>query len=751
MWSTLRRLPDGRLDSAGSVTDLLQSSSQSLILVTGASYLIWHVFSTIVWADTLGMRVWLVTPIVLFSCLLSLRLLRHRLLAAQAVWQAGLAAAIAVAVIAFRQPLIAFALALLPLMAVITVGWQAGLLAQGMITILVWLLAGASAPWALPAAHGWAIALGGAYTWLLGWAATRSLLVATEWSLFSFEQARHKVDEARDQRLELKQVQQDLMQANRELARLSDRLRAMHQVAEEARRAKEEFVANVSHEFRTPLNMVIGFSEMITQLPKLYGADLPPALLADIAAIERNSRHLAKLVDDVLDLSQMEAGQMALSREWTSISAIVDTAIAAVRSFFESKGLYLRTELAPELPTVFWDATRIRQVVLNLLSNAGRFTEQGGVTVRAWRDGGHVTVSVADTGPGISPEKQEQLFEPFHQLDGSIRRLHGGSGLGLSISKRFVEMHGGRTWLESAVGQGTTVYFSIPLESPSAALADEDPRRWLSPYGEYARQRERSKAPAPPVSARFVLLEEGDTLQRLFRRYAYNAEVVAVRDAASAIHELSRSPAQALVANIVPSAAREVLAGQLGRLPYDTPLVTCWVPGEDDAARRLGVARYLVKPVGREALLSALEGLGDGVRTVLAVDDEPEALRLVSRMLSSAERGYRVLRATSGQRALALLRRRRPDAMLLDLVMPGIDGFRVLQEKSQDPTLRDIPVIVLSSRDPSGEPIVSDTLTVTRHGGLSMRQLLAGIEAVSQILTPSVRPAHPEPPEAPRA
>jgi CheY-like chemotaxis protein len=155
----------------------------------------------------------------------------------------------------------------------------------------------------------------------------------------------------------------------------------------------------------------------------------------------------------------------------------------------------------------------------------------------------------------------------------------------------------------------------------------------------------------------------------------------------------------------------------------------------------LGVVRYLVKPITRDTLLATVAGLGNGVKTVLLVDDEQEALQLFGRILSSADQGYRVLRAKNGQAALSLMRDRQPDVMLLDLIMPGIDGFQVLQEKSRDPAIRDIPVVVISSRDPAGEPIVSDMLTVTRAGGLSMRDLLACIEALSEILAPSVRPA----------
>ena len=170
---------------------------------------------------------------------------------------------------------------------------------------------------------------------------------------------------------------------------------------------------------------------------------------------------------------------------------------------------------------------------------------------------------------------------------------------------------------------------------------------------------------------------------------------------------------------------------------YGTPAVSCWVPGEDEAARRLGVVQYLVKPVPAEKLLEAIEALDGDIRTVLVVDDEPDELHLFARMLEADPHNYRILQVTSGQRALDMLRTRRPDVMLLDLVMAGIDGFQVLEEKGRDPAIRDIPVIVISSRDPTGDPVVSNTLTVTHGSGLSVRNLLACIQAIGEILSPA--------------
>jgi len=805
MWFGLRMSSKANADLVSAVADLLESTSRVLILTTSGICLAWYLVGALVgWPMASLGSTFLVALVVITVAAVALYVLPQRLLAAQVWWLVGVGGVVVLAAYLFRRPEIAFLFALLPLMAVVTVGWPAGLLAQGFVVVGVWWLSRTLLSGSLPFSYGLGIVAGGAVAGTLGWSVTQSLLRITGWALANYEQGRHSVKEMREQQLELKQTQEDLIHANRELARLSDRLRAMQQVAEEARRAKEEFVANVSHELRTPLNMIIGFSEMITQSPQIYGSELPPALLADIDAIYANSQHLARLVDDVLDLSQVEAGRMALSKEWASLPEIVDAAALAVRPLYESKGLYLDVQVPDDLPPLFCDSTRIRQVVLNLLSNAGRFTERGGVRVRAWREPGcsgwvhpadgyirlirdnteaRVVVSVTDTGPGIAPEDQARLFEPFQQVDSSMRRPQGGSGLGLSISKRFVEMHKGRMWLESPAsmqvphasggsvtphycgaacpgnqeeGPGTTFYFSLPLETPlpttlastermstsrmsTSRMSTSGAMRWLNPHGEYEyRIRTRPfKAPAPVVAPRFVLLEEGKTLQRLFSRYLHGFETCSVQDAGSAMVELNRAPAQALIVNAPPLGETPARLGQLTDLPYRTPAITCWVPGEDEAARQLGVVRYLTKPVTRDQLLSTLEGLGDRVKRVLLVDDQPEALQLFARMLSSTNCGYRVLRAESGPRALSLLRQQRPDVMLLDLIMPGMDGFQVLQEKGREPSIRDIPVVVISSKDPTGEPIVSDSLTVTRSGGLSVRDLLGCIQALSEVLSPS--------------
>ena len=389
-------------------------------------------------------------------------------------------------------------------LAVLLLGTRVGV---GVATILTLMLVAAPEVWfPVGLVAGRAVSILGIWgTVAITWLAMRPLQIVGEWAWSAYGRSQELLDDAQDTQLRLNQMLDDLTSANTRLVRLNRLADGLRQEAEEARRAKEQFVANVSHELRTPLNMIIGFSEMILNAPQAYSASpsggrLPPALLADLAVILRNAQHLASLIDDVLDLSQIEAGQMALVRERVALPEVIAEALVAVRPLFESKRLALRADLEDGLPEVSGDRTRIREVLLNLLSNAGRFTEQGGVTVAARRRDGELLVSVTDTGPGIAAADQSRLFQPFQQLDASLRRRFGGTGLGLSISQRFVEMHGGRMWVESAPGAGAAFRFTLPIEPLAPAVRGAG--RWLTPSWEYLERTHPSLAPVPPARAR---------------------------------------------------------------------------------------------------------------------------------------------------------------------------------------------------------------------------------------------------------
>lgn len=548
-----------------------------------------------------------------------------------------------------------------------------------------------------------------------------------------YRRAQGLLKDARDRAVDLQQALDDLADANLQLKRMNELAQALRQAAEDARVAKERFVANVSHELRTPLNMITGFCELIVQAPETYGSGIPSALLADLAIIRRNGEHLSNLIDDVLDLSQIEAGRMALTKERTTVEEIVESAVTAVRPLFDAKGLYLETTIAEDLPSVFCDRTRFREVVLNLLSNAGRFTECGGVHVRVWREGDDVVASVTDTGPGIPAEDLSRIFQPFQQLDGSVRRRYGGSGLGLSISKHLVELHGGTMWIESQQDVGTTVSFRIPITPPSPP-ADEW-SRWLTPDWEYRQRTRCSKAPLVKSHPRLVVQDPSGMLRRLLTRYLHDIEIVSVTNLEQALRELSDVPARALLVNDVSVGRALERLNQPAVLVDGVPAIICSVPGTHNAADTLGVSDYLVKPVSRDELLATLGRLSPRGNTILIADDERDVLQLFRRMLGSAERKYRILRARNGLEAMNILREQHPDVILLDLVMPNMDGFHLLEAKSQDPALCDIPVVVISARDPVGQPIVSSALAVTQAGGLSIRDLLVCIEAITSILS----------------
>jgi signal transduction histidine kinase/CheY-like chemotaxis protein len=738
MWHFARNISQSEIEGASSMRELLQSTTRRLLIVSAVFCLACALALTSGWDDN---RV----PLLMFSILvvgllftLAYRLSQQYYLLASLVWMAAMVVVILMGSWLLRNPSLVLLSSILPLLALITISGKAGLAAEAIVVALVWVVA--QLPFDQPLAASQALlAIGaGAFFGLLGWAASSELLGVAEWSISSFEEVRRNLEELREQRLELEQSREDLIHANRELARLTDRLKVLERIAEEARQAKTEFVANVSHELRTPLNMIIGFSDVIARSPHVYGGRLPPALLTDIASIRRNAEHLAALVNDVLDLSQVEAGRMALSRDWVSLQPTITQALSVVKGLFESRGLYLKSEVSPDLPEVFCDETRIRQVIINLLSNAGRFTERGGVILRCQEVGRDVVISVADTGSGIAEKDQKRIFEPFQQADVSTRRRHGGSGLGLTISRQFVEMHGGKMWLESKVDVGTTISFSLPLENPSPSMgASHILKRSVMLDDEmgYRLRTRRPQVPLPSVKERIVVVDPEQTLQRLLNRYLPGVEVEAAPDVAGAVEALRRSPAQTVIINVSPF--EEAPYAVLSDLPFSTPAITCWLPGGHDAAKRLGVVEYLIKPLSREKLLATLERLGTGIKTVLIVDDEEDELHLFTRMLESDDHSYFILQVTGGQRALSMLRSRRPDVMLLDLIMPGMDGFQVLAEKRRDPSIRDIPVIVISSRDPTGDPIVSNTLTVTQSTGLSQRNLIACIKALGGILAPS--------------
>jgi len=582
---------------------------------------------------------------------------------------------------------------------------------------------------------------------LLVWISTEPLTAFVRWSWYYYTWAREYAHQAGDRQVELKQALKDLQEANRQLEYLNRIVQGARIEAEEAHRTKVEFVANVSHELRTPLNMIIGFSETIQEASTIYRVDMPPAMMADIDAIYRNACHLQELIDDVLDLSQIDMHRMALTKEPTDVRDLIAEATEAVRYLYESKNLSLEVRLPPRLPVVLCDRTRIREVMLNVLSNAGRFTEEGGVTVTGTVQQARLTISVSDTGPGIPEEKLKSVFQPFQQLDSGIRRRYGGSGLGLAISRAFVEMHEGRMWIESQVGRGTTVHFDLPL--PPAATSDSVASEVV---GRYAELRVRPlRPPTVPPRPRLGVIDGDRVVQRLLVRYMPEIEAVSIDSLAEAARQHAEHPFLAIVANADRPEQLLQYLQQQPSLPAQTPLMVTSFARASQSRHILDVEGYLVKPVTRQKLLEALDSLSEPIRTVLVADDDFDVPQLFDRMLSVGQRGrYRILQASNGHETLHLLRSRRPDVLLLDLIMPGMDGYQVLKEKNSDPAIRDIPVFIISARDLLEQPLASAGMMVMRRRGLTVPEVLETIRELTRIVALLPLSGDPKPSRTPR-
>ena len=545
------------------------------------------------------------------------------------------------------------------------------------------------------------------------------------------------LENARDHRQALNQANQNLTEAYVQLQRMNKLYHASVLEAEMARRAKEEFVSSVSHELRTPLNMIIGFSEMILNAPTTYGS-LSTTLLSDMGVIHRNSKHLLQLINDVLDLSQIEAGQMSLSRSLVNVAEITQEAVEAVAPLFRMKSLSLSVDLSEPQLHILCDKLRIRQILLNLLSNAGRYTTTGGVHVRVDACPNEVIFAVQDSGPGIAPQEQTRIFEPFQKGNPSLR-TNDGSGLGLSISKQLVEAHGGRMWVESVIGQGSCFYFTLPIQSsepPGSSVY-----RWVNAYAQREISLEERKLPQmAPTKERVLLVTKEEDLRRHIEGFFENMNVVSVDNIEDVESKVETMRPNALLINEMhvmddPNFVRT----RLVNLPNRLPVISCYLPGKHEACDYLHVVDYLVKPITRTQLLSVVQNhLHDGEKgkTLLLVEDNLEMARLLRRQLTSTDRGYRMLHATTGHAALTLMNTRQPDLVLLDVGLPDIDGYEVLAQKNNDLQIKHIPVVIISARDPLGEPIVADRLRVELRGGLSMRDVVRCTQAISEVLSP---------------
>jgi len=467
---------------------------------------------------------------------------------------------------------------------------------------------------------------------------------------------------------------------------------------EDASRHKSEFLANMSHELRTPLNAIIGFTRLVMRRAQDV---LPARQYENLEKILISAEHLLGLINDILDLSKIEAGRMEVCAGTVDLDAVIDGCLRTVEPMVKSERVRLQKQVATELLPLWTDEEKLKQVIINLLSNAIKFTDAGTVTVTARPESGTVAIAVADTGIGIPENALELIFEEFRQVDSSSTRKHGGTGLGLSISRHFARLLGGDITVKSTLGVGSTFTMRLPLryEAPATAMH----------AGVVATHEEGT---GRPQNGKVILaIDDDPDVIYLLRENLGEAgyRVVGALSGQEGLHKARELKPFAITLDItMPNKDGWEVLYELKMDPAtkDIPIIVVSIVDNKELGYRLGAFDYLLKPVDRDAVIAALTRIAPRHGRLLVVDDDPQVVDIVRQVLEGEP--YEVEAAGDGQEALEAIARQRPDVILLDLLMPRMDGFTVIEHLRQDPEQRLIPVIVLTAK----------TLTTVEHAML---------------------------------
>jgi len=493
-------------------------------------------------------------------------------------------------------------------------------------------------------------------------------------------------------------------------------LREARDRAEEANRAKSAFLANMSHELRTPLNAIIGYSEMMREEAQDGGYE---QFLPDLAKVHGAGRHLLSLINDILDLSKIEAGKMDLFVEEFAVSPMIEEVVATVAPLMEANRNRLEVRCPDDAGTLRADLTRVRQVLFNLLSNASKFTEDGRVRLQVGRETGlegeRVVFEVSDTGIGMTDEQMDKLFRPFTQADASTTRRYGGTGLGLVISRRFCQMMGGDVEVESTPGEGSRFTVRLPARSSDRELyPDETPT--VVPVG---------SATGPTV----LVVDDDPTARELLHR-TLSREGFRVRVASNgpdALRLARDQPPDAITLDLMmPGMDGWAVMQSLKADPATAqiPVILVTMTDEKRMGFALGASDFLTKPIDPERLVASLTRFAAPDCPVLVVEDDDATREMMRRTLRRA--GWAVSEAANGREGLERLQSVTPRVVILDLMMPEMDGFEFLERMRRDPERRHTPVLVVTAKDLSEaerERLKGNVVQVVRKGDYSPERL----------------------------
>jgi PAS domain S-box-containing protein len=497
---------------------------------------------------------------------------------------------------------------------------------------------------------------------------------------------------------------------------IAERRRAQAE-ADRASRLKSEFLANMSHELRTPLNAILGFTQLIHD-----GAVAPesPQFTEFLGDILASGHHLLQLINDVLDLSKVEAGKLEFHPEPVDLGVLVAELLAIMRTTAASKSIVIANEVAPDMPAVVIDAARLKQILYNYVSNALKFTEPGGrVVVRAnlADDGSRFRLDVEDTGIGIAPEDFERLFVEFQQLDAGVAKKHAGTGLGLALCKRLAEAQGGTVGVSSVPGKGSTFYALLPMSAGSV----------IAPLP-------CSGLPGAYEGSPVVLVVEDNARDRALLVRTLVAAGYAVDEARTGAQALAKCQERSFDAItldlLLPDASGlDVLDGiRRSNRNSDVPVIVVTVVTERGAIGGFAVHDLLPKPLERVALLESLERARLSPRRsgeILVVDDDPASLRLMAAALQQL--GYRARCVSNGEDGIRIARAAAPAALVLDLMMPVMDGFQFLEQFRGLPECRNVPVLIWTMKDLTADEysrLQSSVQCFVSKGGGAMARMM---------------------------
>ncbi|HEV7242945.1 MAG TPA: response regulator [Thermoanaerobaculia bacterium] len=515
-----------------------------------------------------------------------------------------------------------------------------------------------------------------------------------------------------EKRLRVRQLEAEERAKALELADANQRIK-------EADKLKSQFLANMSHELRTPMNSIIGFSEILVE--RLDGK-IEPKHLGFLEHIRTSGTHLLGIINDVLDLSKIEAGKMEIYPEYFSIAPVVDSVCQLMRGMTRATQKIV-VDIPPDLPQIETDLAKFKQILFNLLSNAVKFSPPDKtIAIRAWLDAGTITVSVRDEGIGIAPENHELIFEEFRQVDGTARREFGGTGLGLALVRKFVELQGGHVTIESRLGAGSTFTFMLPARSRAAVVS-------------------RTPEIAVPPALRVLVVEDDANAFELIASALRSAGYFPIRarhgDEAIRLAKDAR-PAAITLDLVLPGMDGWEL---LKRLKNDVatrqlPVVIISMVDSRDLGMALGADDYFVKPVDRARLLECLRAITarNGSRRILVIDDDVTIHELLDEDFTSI--GYTVHKAFSGEDGLRAAEEHSPDVIILDLMMPGMSGFEVAGALKQNPRTANIPIVVLTSKEISNNDralLHTKVMSFVQKGSSAQEQLVREIRRVTTL------------------